>query len=289
MSFMISASVIGSQRNNSTAILLAQPFSSSVRCDRTITASTFKAMKNPSGRRKLTTEEQAEAVRLKEVYAQRKAEAKAAGDKLTQSILAELCGWEGQAIVSHYLNGAIPLNVDALLRLCRALDVDARKISARLTSYMNGEGETVSEGASNVESAPTFEFSRYPVISWVAAGSFSEATEAYSVYDCEHLATDYRAAGNAFWLRVRGESMSAPVGPTVPDGTLILVDPGLEPLIGDLVIARLDDANEATFKKLVEDAGRMYLKSLNPAYPIIPASAGCKIVGVVTETKQKLR
>lgn len=54
--------------------------------------------------------------------------------------------------------------------------------------------------------------------------------------------------------------MTAPAGESIPEGMLILVDTGLEPRPGDLVVAKLADSNEATFKQFVSDAGQKYLK-----------------------------
>lgn len=46
----------------------------------------------------------------------------------------------------------------------------------------------------------------------------------------------------------RGESMTAPVGLSIPEGTYVLFDTGREPVNGSLVIAKLSESNEATFK-----------------------------------------
>ncbi|TYN14394.1 LexA family transcriptional repressor, partial [Salmonella enterica subsp. enterica serovar Typhimurium] len=48
---------------------------------------------------------------------------------------------------------------------------------------------------------------------------------------------------------------------------------------------KLEDENEATFKKLVMDTGRRFLKPLNPQYPMIEISGNCKIIGVVVDAK----
>lgn len=131
---------------------------------------------------------------------------------------------------------------------------------------------------------------RYPVISQVAAGAWQEAIEAYEpwAYDTFELA-DYQAKGSAFWLKVSGDSMTSPVPPSIPEGHLILVDTGVEPRPGDMVVAKLVDADEATFKLLVADAGQLYLKPLNPAYRMIPIDERCRLIGVVVEAKMKLR
>ena len=67
----------------------------------------------------------------------------------------------------------------------------------------------------------------------------------------------------------------------------ILVDTGKEPKNGSLVVAKLDDTNEATFKKYVIDSGRKFLKPLNPSYPLLPINGNCRIVGVVVEAKYR--
>ncbi len=111
---------------------------------------------------------------------------------------------------------------------------------------------------SNVEMAeqPTRMY-RYPVVSEVAAGAWAEVVEPYpNGYSDRYEATDYKAKGPAFWLEVVGDSMTAPSGTSVPEGMLILV------------------------KKLIEDAGRLYLKPLNPDFKMMPCTDDCKIIGV---------
>ncbi|NWD74824.1 helix-turn-helix domain-containing protein [Pseudomonas gingeri] len=85
-------------------------------------------------RRPLTSEEVAESTQLKAIYEQRKSAAKAAGRSLTQADVAEACGWSGQSAFSQYATGKVPLNVEALLKLAKALDFDPSKVSSRLMS-----------------------------------------------------------------------------------------------------------------------------------------------------------
>ena len=81
--------------------------------------------------------------------------------------------------------------------------------------------------------------------------------------------------------------MTAPAGQSITEGTLILVDTEAEVTPGKLVVAKLPDSNEATFKKLVSDGGRLFLKPLNPGYPIEAVDENCRIVGVVVQALQK--
>ncbi|ETD45788.1 TPA: helix-turn-helix domain-containing protein [Pseudomonas aeruginosa] len=128
---------------------------------------------------------------------------------------------------------------------------------------------------------------RYPVVSWVAAGAWREAIEPAG-FDTFEL-SDYKGKGRSFWLEVKGDSMTAPAGESIPEGMLILVDTGLEPKPGDLVVAKLADSNEATFKQFVSDAGQKYLKPLNPAYRMLSIDDNCEMVGVVTRAIRKFR
>jgi len=122
-----------------------------------------------------------------------------------------------------------------------------------------------------------------PVISQVQVGQWAEAIDLYEPGDgIEHRLVPTGTSENAIWLQVVGDSMTNPNGnPSIPEGSIVLVDPDISPDNGKLVVAKLVDSNEVTLKKLVIDAGRKWLKPLNPAYPMIEINGNCNIVGVV--------
>lgn len=149
--------------------------------------------------------------------------------------------------------------------------------------------EIVSSPANISSLTPYRPSNTYPVISSVQAGCWREAVEAYGMKDVDlWLESDAHIQGEAFWLRVEGDSMTAPAGLSIPEGTYVLFDTGREPINGSLVIAKLSDSNEATFKKLVIDGGISYLKGLNPQWPVIKINGNCRIIGVGIETKMRL-
>ncbi|WP_337058199.1 LexA family protein [Pseudomonas sp. USHLN015] len=151
-----------------------------------------------------------------------------------------------------------------------------------------GAEATVSE-ASNVSLAAQPErYYRYPVLNWVSAGLWGDALQPYEPGAEDSELSDHKGKGRCFWLRVSGDSMTAPIGDSIPDGHLILVDTGMEARPGHLVIAKLEAEDKATFKRLVQDGGRLFLKPLNPAYPLIDINGNCRFIGVVVETKRKL-
>ena len=160
--------------------------------------------------------------------------------------------------------------------------------------YDHDNGSREINGAYHVNTAPApqpLHYYRYPVVSEVQAGRFAECVVPYPEgMEERHETTDYKAQGQAFWLEVTGDSMTAPPGssPSIPNGSLVLVDTGIEAALGKLVVAQIDESNEATFKKLIVDGGQKYLKPLNPAYPLIPINGNCRILGVAVKTQMNL-
>ncbi|MNG33247.1 LexA repressor [compost metagenome] len=74
--------------------------------------------------------------------------------------------------------------------------------------------------------------------------------------------------------------MVAPMGgKSYPDGTIIIVDPEVEPAPGKKVIARY--GSDMTFKELVMDSGSWWLKPLNPQYPLLPVNEDVQICAVL--------
>jgi SOS-response transcriptional repressor LexA len=197
---------------------------------------------------------------------------------ISQEQMAERLGVT-QGAVGHWLNGKREPKLETINRLLAVLGVPGLAIIVP-------DSEKISTQEPPVQPDRLY---RYPVLSWVSAGAWAEATEPFAPGAADQFeVTDYKAKGPAFWLKVRGDSMTAPVGQSVPEGMLILVDTGIEPSPGKLVIAKLPESNEATFKKLIEDSGQQFLKALNPAYPMIPMHEQCRLIGVVSLAKMTL-
>lgn len=109
--------------------MIKQEITSTAVCCHSSTANILYHMKT---RRPLTPEEVDESQRLKAIYEQKKAAAKAAGRSLTQAEVADACGWSGQSAFSQYATGKVPLNVEALLKLSKALGFAPGEVSPRL-------------------------------------------------------------------------------------------------------------------------------------------------------------
>ncbi|MFT4271846.1 MAG: S24 family peptidase [Pantoea sp.] len=232
-------------------------------------------------KKSLTTEQLADAARLKALYESKKKEL-----KITQYTIADALGIS-QGAVGHYINGRIALNVPVVTEFASLLRVPVSDISPTLAKDVNRYASTVDANVTGFR--PYKPGNRYPVLSKVQAGAWSEAIEAYTLKDIDlWLESDAHTQGDAFWLEVEGESMTAPSGISIPEGTFVLFDTGREAVNGNLVIAKLVDDNEATFKKLVIDGSQKYLKGLNPQWPLTPINGNCRIIGVAIETKMRL-
>lgn len=163
------------------------------------------------------------------------------------------------------------------------------KIKEKDSSYSKEPTESKKQMDLNITHAPSFSGTKLvPVISNIQAGAWAEAVDPYVIGDAESWEPAPASCGeHSFWLKVVGDSMTAPSGLSVPEGHLILVDPDVAPKNGSLVVAKMIESNEVTFKRLITDVDRSYLKPLNPTYRTIEIEWDCEIVGVVIEAKVK--
>ncbi|WP_412534753.1 LexA family protein [Pseudomonas amygdali] len=204
--------------------------------------------------------------------------------KISQAALARACGVTAPSVNDWVSGKTKTIEGQNLLLAADFLQVvplwlATGKGRMRKTDAADEDSSQFSGEQSNVEmTAQPERMYRYPVVSTVAAGAWSEAVE--PGFSDRYETSDYKAKGRGFWLEVAGDSMTAPSGMSVPEGMLILVDPGVEARPGKLVVAKLPSSNEATFKKLIDDAGQLYLKPLNPGYSMIKCTDDCKIIGV---------
>jgi len=120
-----------------------------------------------------------------------------------------------------------------------------------------------------------------PLISYVQAGNWREAIDNYQPGSGERMIPVTVPVGrHTFALRVSGDSME----PEFVEGEIIVVEPDLEPLHKDYIVAK--NGGDATFKQLWKEDGEWYLKPLNDRYPIKPLKDS-QIIGVIRE-KTKL-
>lgn len=157
-----------------------------------------------------------------------------------------------------------------------------RQISGMIADSLRLPGDKI--GTNNTEPGPE-STGPYPLISWVQAGAWEEIVDNFAPGDAEQwIEAPVKVSKNSYWLRVVGESMLDPTGKrSFKDGDLVLVEPNAYAENGSLVVVRLDDESEATFKQLIVEGGRRFLKALNPNWPnrIFEVNGNATICGVV--------
>jgi SOS-response transcriptional repressor LexA len=172
--------------------------------------------------------------------------------------------------ISKIENGKLGFSTTTLSKIASAIGVPISEVYRR-AEIMQG----ISRYLDNTERGPALR-GTVPLISWVQAGDWQTVIDNLQPGQGERIDTTYRPKRHTFALRVRGDSME----PKFPDGCIIIVEPDAPAEPGSYVIVR-QNGDEATFKQLMHDGGRRYLKPLNPRYPILellPDAAFCGVV-----------
>ena len=194
-----------------------------------------------------------------------KARRKALG--LSQVRLGELAGLD-QTVISKLERGDVQ-ETARIAELANVLQCDALWLAT---------GTERAERA-NVAGVAALPANRVPLISFVAAGNWSDAVDNYAPGDAEAwVETTVPVKRHTYALRVEGDSME----PRFPNGAILIVEPEAEAKSGSFVIMR-QNGTDATFKQLVHDGGRWYLKPVNPRYPIMELSEDAVLCGVVRQ------
>jgi SOS-response transcriptional repressor LexA len=130
---------------------------------------------------------------------------------------------------------------------------------------------------------------RIPLISYVQAGHMAEAVDSYPVGSgAEWILTDLELSPTAFALKIKGDSML----PEFREGDTVIIDPSVQPLPGDFVVAK-NGEHEATFKKYRprghDDHGDTVfeLVPLNEDYPSTRSDVTpVRIIGTMVEHRR---
>ena len=203
--------------------------------------------------------------------------------KLTQEKLAERVG-ASQGGVGHWLNKRRQPDLPTMNNVLHALGLEHLEVALVIRERTEA-GDTPGADEYTYEITSAF---RYPVRDWVSAGQVNEKVQPdYASPGTVFEVSDHYAKGAAFWLQVTGDAMTAPVGVSIAQGMMILVDPDIEATPGKMVIALTPESEATTFRQLIEESGQRYLKPLNPTYPKTLFDDKCRIIGVVVQATVK--
>jgi SOS-response transcriptional repressor LexA len=195
-------------------------------------------------------------------------------DCRTQTALAKKAR-VSQSTGGRLLKGLVNSQSDTLKQICDALGISVAELLGELPAR-----EFVARADADALE-PASKAGLVPLISWVQAGSFTEAIDIYQPGFAEQWVKKppVPCGSKTFALRVEGMSME----PKYQEGEIIYVDPEVAPANGKDVVIRLDDRNEVTFKRLVIEGRRSYLRPLNRSWreQVIDVPDDARIVGVV--------
>ena len=119
-----------------------------------------------------------------------------------------------------------------------------------------------------------------PLLSWVQAGQWTETLkDTLAPEDIEWYPCPVNCSPRTFVLRVQGISME----PRFREGDMIFIDPEVEAVHGKHVVVLQEGSDETTFKQLVVEGERKFLRALNPNWPehIIELRSDALVCGVV--------
>ncbi len=202
-----------------------------------------------------------EAAALKSIFDSKK-------QKISQAAFGELYQIGTQGMVWQYLNNERPINKDAAVKFAKGLKVSVADFSPRLAKEIErmhksaslSTPELVGDNFRNVT-----DLRQIPVISWIQAGAMKDIDHIPAPEDGDWpLEIPSAKMGPRSWaLIVEGDSMDDGTERSIPAGYIIFCDPDAGYSPNCLVIAKNTDAQRATFKQLISEDGKWYLKAWN--------------------------
>lgn len=176
-----------------------------------------------------------------------------------------------------------------LLRVAEFMGVNPLWLAGERAPMVFGDSATLDNNV-DLSRPISFEGRPVPVISWVAAGSFTSIETVLRDAEIDEFLPPIKECGkNGYGLVVTGYSMS----PKFEPEDRIYVNPDFQVSdlkTGDLVIVACLGDTEATFKQLVIEGSTMYLQPLNPKWDekVIKLSDDCRLVGKVVGLYRKI-
>lgn len=164
----------------------------------------------------------------------------------------------------------------------KARDIPHKEVEAIADKMGVSMGKILGRGSGqSKEDGPP---GRIPVVSFVMAGSWTEASDPFepgAADDWTYTTKDVGQSGYA--LRVEGDSMTASSGRTFPEGSIVIVDPRKQsPNDRQFIVAKLEGHDAVTFKQFRrDDLGRLWLQPLNPQHE--PIREEFRVLGTIVQ------
>jgi SOS-response transcriptional repressor LexA len=194
---------------------------------------------------------------------------------MTQEALANKIGVTRSAI-THYLAGRRVPSLSQFSKLAEVLEANPSWLQ------FGSPDETPAEKISRLMAS----LHPVPIISWEEAAEFNSITKLNFSKIKEWVPNYFTHKANVYGLKIKGDAMISPNGQnkSFHPGDIIVVNHNGYAEPGDFVVAKLTTTDEVTFKQYVVDAGKKYLKPLNPQYPTIEITDIYRRLALVTHS-----
>ena len=234
---------------------------------------------NKPVRTPLNEEQLADAKRLSEIYKLRVRQAKDRKDSpLNQMEVGERCGWNSpQSTVSQYMTGKVALNLDALVKLSRALDFEPYEVSPTLASGIRRASPGHPKGDAPKDAANT------PFPAGDDAGVIDDRYAFIPQYDARaaagvghdnpHVEVKSTLAFKRDWLRLKGANPTTLIviyadgdsmWPTIDHHDVLLLDTSkTDPVDGHVFVIASNDKGTIV-KRLIKRGDSWIIQSDNP-------------------------
>jgi len=179
--------------------------------------------------------------------------------------------------ISQWLGGAAKPKGDYLLKLAKLLKCSPEWI-------LGGQDDL-----EPIETYPTVtpesNLARLvPMVSWHKAKEIGKDHNNLKKQDVLGWAPAFQnCSAGSYAITVQGSGMVSafPGERSYPDGTILYIDPNKEAKPDNRVLVNNPDYETPLFRTLTIDSGKLFLKALNPQYPMIAFDERMKIIGVI--------
>lgn len=194
---------------------------------------------------------------------------------MTQDALARKVGLTRSAI-THYLTGRRVPSLHQFSKLAEVLEANPSWL--QFGSPLESPAQKVSRLMASLHPVP--------ILSWEQAADFTDLRDLDLANIKEWVPNYFSQKTDVYGLKIKGDAMISPNGQnkSFHEGDIIVVNHNSVATAGDFVVAKLLDTNELNFKQYVVDAGKRYLKPLNPQYPTMEITDRIRRLANVTCT-----
>jgi SOS-response transcriptional repressor LexA len=197
---------------------------------------------------------------------------------MTQDTLAKKMGITRGAI-THYLAGRRTPSLLQFKKMAAVLKTDPAWLQFGISTTSELPHTPNKTNATAINKS-------IPILTWEQITDFIDVDNLEFDEPKEFIPNHYTDQTRWFALRVKGDSMIAPLAQknSFYENSIIIIDPDKTVSNGDFVIAQLPKTKEAIFKQYVVDGGKRYLKPLNPQYPLIEIDDKTHLFGVIIQS-----